>query len=182
MSEPLAEDEGLWVRSDVTPDGSYAVAITYGADRSFVLPPDMAIRYAATVAAAAHRAFYDAAIYTLLTKRVHTKVQYARDFIALDLRPERPPLDDAATAPLTFVPMMTPEGKAFVVIALDGKHDAQVDPEVLGQHALHVLTVVEAVNLDAALLRKLRSTIGLDEERARAVVGEIRHWGPEMKS
>lgn len=97
------------------------------------------------------------------------------------LPPEQAPLDDEATAPLRFEPLVTAVKKEpAVYLELNGQRIAQWNEADVRRHAMHVLEVVAAVDLDAAYHRYLIGTIGLDDGRARVVVGDLgKHRGSE---
>lgn len=175
MTAPKQEDdEGLWVRSDVMPDGTYVVTVSFDADHVWVLDRAGALRYAVACVAAAQRAEYDAAVFRLTTERLDLDHRTGAAAL-LSLRLDRPPPDDDATRPLTFAPGVTARGKPFLTILLDGEPAGQLDPPALRSHAMNVLEAPAAADLDAGFLRFLLSS-GLDEPTARAAVGDIANW------
>lgn len=166
---------GLWVRSDVLPDGTYAVTISFESDHVWVLDRPGALAYASTCVEAAQRAEFDAAVFKLFTQQLGLDVETTVHMIAYDLRPDRPPLNDATTAPLTFVPGVTNKGKPLLTILLDGQPHSQLDPADLRTHATVVLEAPAAADLDAGLLRALKN-MDVPEDVGRAAVGDIANW------
>lgn len=173
--QPAEQHEGLWVISDVMPDGTYAVTISINGDTSWVLDPPGAVEYARTCVEAAQRAEYDAAIYKLFTRKLGLDHDSTVQMIGHDIRPDRPPLNDAATAPLRFVPGVNAKGEGFMAIWLKDTQVGQLDPADLREHAMVVLEAPGAVDLDAGLLRALL-TMDIEEPIARAAVGDIANW------
>lgn len=167
------EDPGtIWVQSDLLPDGTYVTAIHYDSDQSRVLDHETGLHYAATIHAAATRAQHDAAVIRQLTSMGLALDVAAREIARL--RADRPPLDDAATAPLRLVPGVSGRtGRAFLSIKVNGQQVGQWDPDDARDHAANVLTVLAAADLDAAYRRYLIGTIGIDAARAANVVGDL---------
>jgi hypothetical protein len=177
-----AEDEGLWVRSELLPDGTYGVGISVEADTAFVLDREQAVAYAVACFARATEADHDTAIMRLLTAEVGVPNEVAAQVVQNDLRPDRP--DDHATDPLRFIPAVgrakypRPNAGAFIPILamqLNGDQVGQLTPADLRDHGGAVLDVLAAADLDAALHRALVGTVGLDDDKARSVVGELSH-------
>lgn len=177
MTEPDHEC-GMWVRSDVLPDGSYGVTISVGEDKAWTLARRRAERYAVACMARATEAEHDAAIYKLLTVRLGLEAQFAAAFIVQTIRAARQP-DDRATAPLRYVPSLTLAGKPFISQELDGAVVGQLTPADLRDHTVGVLQVLAATDLDRRLHRALVGEIGLDEATALAVVGSLMEDWPE---
>jgi hypothetical protein len=57
---------GLWVRSELLPDGSYGVGLSVGEDHAWALTREQAIGYAVACIARATEAEHDAALHRLL--------------------------------------------------------------------------------------------------------------------
>jgi hypothetical protein len=188
MSAP-AEDEGLWVRSDVMPDGSYGVAVSVGADFARTLDRDEAIAYAIACFARATEVEHDTAVLRLLVNRLGLGPKDAGQVVANDLRPDRPDVHDA-TEPIRFSGMIgrarhpRPDAGEFIPLLgmqLHGKDVGQLTPADLRDHAAAVFNCLSAADLDAALHRVLIGKIGVDDERARAVIGSLaEHWPAEQ--
>jgi hypothetical protein len=168
----MSSPHTIEVRSDVAPDGSYCVAIGVGDDESWIIDRQMALRHAATTIEAVARADYDASVMRQLTS---LGIEPANaGFVVADLRADRPPLDYESTAPLSFEPGVSHRnGRGFVTILLHGDRIGQWELDDARHHALACLEVVAAVELDAAYRRALVGIIGLDDGRARAVVGDL---------
>ena len=93
-----------------------------------------------------------------------------------DLRADRPPLDAAATDPLTFTPGVS-LARRHPSLALH-RHGEQIGQWEVGDargHALHVLEAVAVADLDAAYRRALVGMVDLDEATAVVVVDDLRH-------
>jgi hypothetical protein len=181
MSSSVAEEgsPGLLVSSDVMPDGTYRVSVAVGEDRVWQLDRDAAIRYGVTVLAVVQTAEHDAAVFTMLTQRLGLELNLAGQFLGNHLRPDRPPADETATAPLAFRPGVTKAGKPFIMLMLDGQPFGQLDLPEARDHGRFVIESSVAVDLDAALHRVLIGVLGLDDRTARAVVGDLatHRWG-----
>lgn len=170
-------DAAVWVESGVAVDGTFVVEVNAAGDWSFVLNRERALAYVATVFDAAARAEYDAAVLRQLTSRGLAR-ELVGAMIANDLRPDRPPLDDAATAPLRYTPIVSDSTRQpYVHVHLHGRGEPQFltqwRPASARQHAGHVLDALAVVDLDAGYLRTLVGVIGLDAPRARAVIATL---------
>lgn len=168
--------DGLWVRSDVLPDGSYGVAINVGDDRAWTLNRDQAIAYAVACFTRATEAEHDAAVIGLLTA-TGMELRTAGAVVVKDLRPDRPD-DDTATKPLRFIPSYGANSRRpFLVMQLDGLDCGELTTADLRDHAQAVLQCLAAVDLDAAFYRHLTGPVGLGDGQARAVIGGLAdHW------
>lgn len=171
-----ADHDAVWIKTEPTVDGSaYVVTIEASDDRSVVLTPDRALRYADAVLAYVARAEYDAAVVKQLRNLVDDMQAVGQ--IVTDLRNDRPPIADDATAPLSFESGVSAfTGEAFLHIAIDGKKVGQWDIPDAKAHALEVLESVSVADLDSGYYRALRSRVGLDESRARQVIDDLGKW------
>lgn len=169
------QGEGLWVSSEVSASGAYVVGLNVGADRAWTLDEDGAVRYARAALRVAHSADHDAAVIRLLVK-LGGQFEEAAKLVGYHLRPDRPPFDHDATKPLRFEPGVNPKGRPFVKVILDGRLIGQLTPAEAIDHAVGVLEVVATVDLDAALYRLLVGQIHLDEDTARAIVGDLARY------
>jgi hypothetical protein len=164
--------DALWVQSDVAPDGTYVVGLHLGEDRAWTFTRDEAVRHALAVITQAERAEYDAAILALLHTRLGMPLPDAGAFVANDLRPDRPPVEDPG--PIELIPGVSHRDlRPFLNLRLDGKPVGQWEIGDARQHAMFVLQAIAAVDNDAALHRLLIGAIGLDDQRARAVVEDL---------
>lgn len=102
----LRTDEGLWVRSDRTPGGTYVLSLSLDSDHAWTLTPDQAEQYARACLAATEWAAFDAAVVRLLIERLQLDADTAAAVIVRDLRPDRPTLP-VGPGPLTFAPGVT---------------------------------------------------------------------------
>lgn len=165
----------IWVYSDLTPSGDYALAIQYSEDGMFY--PKGPAAYARQVIAVAVRAAHDAAIMG--------QTRYIGDGDISDteiyhstigpLREDRPPLNDAATHPLVFTGIMAARnGQPYIhVHTAGGEPIAQWTFAKAMSHAAHVLAVIPAVDLDNAYRRHLTGTLGIEPGRAQAVIADL---------
>lgn len=166
----MSTDE-ITVTSDVTADGAYVAVLTFR-NRRRVLDDTAAARYARTVLNAVATADYDAAVFSQMTG-----LNLPPDVVAQvvkDLRADRPPLDDDATAPLSFAPGVSHrDGRGFIGLWLDGEQVGQLELDAARDHALHVLEVPQVAVFDNLYRQLLVSTIGLPDRKARAVVHDL---------
>lgn len=175
----MPEPDGLWVRSEVMPNGTYGVALNVGDDRSWALSRDRAVAYAAACVAVATAAEHDAAVFNLLTKQVGLPRETVGAVLVNDIHPDRPE-QHAATDPLRFATALGLKHGPFLKMTLDGKPAGELTPADLRDHALGVLKVIAAADLDAALHRALVGPFGLDDDRARQIIGSLaNHWPAE---
>lgn len=178
----MSEDQGVMVRTDVAADGTYVVNIEFGPDHALPVDPQRAYRYAATVMAAAARAEYDAAVIAQLTHKLELPREEAAKVVA-EMRDDRPPLDTDATAPLALEPGVSAfTGSGFLAVVIAGKHVGQWTPGDARHHAQGVLEAVEVADLDATYHRYLAGSIGIDSDRARAVIDDLASWREEEPS
>ena len=169
------EDEGagvVWVRTEPTVDGSgYVVTLEASDDVAVTLTPDVALRHAQGVLAAAHRAAYDAAVLRQMTQKFNFALSDAGK-LAMELRSDRPPLDPTDTAPLWLEPGVKLDLKPFLIVHINGERVGQWDVDQAERHAHIVLAAVGVADLDSGYYRMLRST-GVEEPQARAAVEDL---------
>lgn len=158
----------VWVISDVAPDGSYALAVNIGEDRSRILDHAGAHAYASTVLAACARAEYDAAVLAQMQADLGLSLIDA-GYMVRDLRAGRPPLDDDAIAPLRLEPVVGRAGPVLHVY-LDGQRVSQWTLAEAHTHALHVLQVLAGVPLDAGYRQLLVDHVGVTPDIASRLV------------
>lgn len=182
-----ADDEerpvGIWVYSDVNPDGSasYIVTVTAGDDVALSLKADAAVRYVAAVYRAAVIAQHDAAV----TQQLHGRLGLTLDVVArtvIDLRADREPSQESATTPLKFEPIVSGTSFApYVHVWASGKRVAEWAPADCFQHAGQVMRVLAAVDLDSAYYRYPIHTIGIDEATARGAVEDLGNQDQKLR-
>lgn len=164
-------DDGLWVYSDVAPDGTFVVTVSAGPDAAVTLDRDGAVAYAVALIDVAGRAEYDAAV---LRQLGHAGLSEDATLpFVRELRADRPP--PAATfGPLRFEPIVSHRTREPIVEIHVGEGPDRygMSPDAARGHATHVLDVLAVADLDAAYLRRLRLT-GLEDDRARAVVEDL---------
>jgi len=171
MSEE--QSGGIWVQSDVAPDGTYVVGLHYGEDRAWTLDRREAVAHAAAVVAQAERAEHDAAVINLLHTKLGMPLPDAAMFVANEIRSDRPPVEEPG--PLKLTPGVSQRGgiHGFLTLTLDGNPVGQWETDNAHRHALGVLQAIAAVDNDAGLYRALIGLVNLEEDRARAVVADI---------
>jgi hypothetical protein len=164
----------LWVASDVTPDGDYVVTVQAGDDFALPLGHERGIRYAVAVLAAAQYADYEAAVFAQLAA---AKLPGDLALFALaELRNARPAIDPEATAPLGFEALLSSTTRrGLVKVMLHGRQIAQLETAAAAQHAQDVLSLLVAVDLDAAYYGWLMSGV-VDEPTARRTVHDLAQW------
>ncbi len=170
-------DDGVWIKSEPSLDGStYMVTVEASDDLARVLTPDDALQYAWGVLAAAQRADYDAAIIKQLRK-LDLPLDAVGQMIA-DLRNDRPALDPAHTQPLRLQSGVNQKYEPFLLLYIGGAEEpaGQWTVHDARQHALTVLEVVSAAELDSAYYRALVGQVGIDGPRARNVVEDISNF------
>jgi len=172
VAEPTSNN-AIWVRSDLAPDGkTYILSIEWGADRSFV--PTNPLAYALAALRAAEYAAYDAAVLAQMTPAMKGNQRLALSIVA-DLRADRPPISDEATAPLTFTPIVSGRNsRPYVLVhGADGKPVTQWTPADVRHHVEGVLAALAVVDLDAAYRRYLVGSLTLDHAKASGVINAL---------
>ncbi|RCG19076.1 hypothetical protein DQ384_38000 [Sphaerisporangium album] len=169
---PADTTDAIWVQSNLLPDGTYAASIHYDQDRSRVLDRHAGLAYAAAVIDVASQAEHDAAVIRQLTA-TGVRLTHAAATVA-ELRADRPPIDDAVTAPLRLVPGVSQKtGNAFLAVFIGARQVGQWDPGDAREHATAVLEALAAADLDAAYRRHLIGIVGLDPGSAQAAVNDL---------
>lgn len=170
------DDNGLWARSEVMPDGSYGVGITYGPDRAWALDRSAAIAYAVACWDEATRVEHDYAVYRMMTGAGVNPREVVR-LIGEDLRVKR--VQNAATRPLRFEPILGMLHGPHLEMFLGDVHVGEVTPHDLRGHGGDVLTVLSVTVLDSVLLDALIRSVGMTEDKARAVIGTLNGYWPQ---
>lgn len=163
--------DGFWICTEPTIDGkTYVVTLSMSEDLAFTLTPIRASAYATALLAAVADAEYDHAIFRQITEKVGMAEELAFQLVR-DVRNERPQREAAG---LKFIPGVSARKRhPFVQVTSNNQEVGQFDTDSARRHALHVLEAVPAADLDAAYLKVLRATIGLDENRARQIVENV---------
>jgi hypothetical protein len=162
----------VWIRTAPDADGVYRPVLEVDADTAYNLTEDSACKYAMYVLRAVAVAEHDAAVFRQL-KEITGSEDAAAQLIR-DLREERPPL--VPLLPLVLVPGVSALTKeAFLDIEIHGSKEGQWTMADAREHALTVLEMVCVADLDGAYLRILK-TIGIEDDRARAVIGDLGNW------
>lgn len=165
------DDRSTWVVVDRDPlDGHYFPAIV-AQGRTWALAD--AARYATALLDVVEDACHDAAIVRLMMERLQQPQHYAVWFIE-ELRKDRAPYDDEATAPLRFRPFIGYKSLLpWVTLELDGENLGRWTPDDARGHAAHALAAPRAAELDAAIVRQLRAGFELTEKGAAAMVNDL---------
>jgi len=176
--DPATPDEDvLWVKTEPDPDGKTYLTVINVGDRAWALTPAGALRYAAACCAAATVAEHESAVYRLLTIKTEMPPEVVGAVIG-DLRADRPPPDDEATAPLRLAPGVSHRAGSppFIALWLDDRQIGQWDPADARQHGMHVLEVTAGADLDAALHRYLVGTCEVPDGSARAMIEDLSNY------
>jgi hypothetical protein len=179
MTTPDVENTGeqIWVSSEVAGDGEYVVTITFTPDLAVSLPTDRALAYAQAIIGSAHRADYDAAILAQLMDNGGLPVKTAAEYIADSVRPYREPIDTGT--PLSLLPgISSGTMKPFLGIELKGKRIGDWTVEDALDHGYAVLDTIAVARLDHDYYKSLVERLGVDENRARAIVNSIADFRP----
>src|SRR6202023_3448946 len=67
-------------------------------------------------------------------------------------------------------------GEPFVQLLMDDEVLCQLDPEQARDHAKNILEATEASEQDAFLFSFMQKKVGLDIQRAMAVIVDFRQW------
>lgn len=171
QGNPEDEENHIWVRSDVRPDGSYGVTIDFTQDDSITLTDEKAIEYAMAILMTAHIAAYEAAIFAQFRAAGIREIVVVQ-FIAESFRPTRN-IPDTGT-PLALIPGISQKTKEpFLKVMLHGKEAGQWDYADAISHARAVFDVTVVSGLDQKFYNTLAETLEMSEDKARAMVGGI---------
>lgn len=165
------DHEGVWVISDLMPDGSYGAVIQYGPDLARPITQAEATEYVAEVLTAGSAADYDAGVYKQLTGKLGSEpVQAASIVHALRGKRGR---DEYTAGLMTLTPGVSAlTGKPYIRCQAAAQI-WQWSPRELLQHVTHVIQVTTGVENDNHYYALLTEFIGIDEERARNVVNDL---------
>jgi len=169
--------DSIWIITEPTPDGTgYMATVHFNEDRAVTLTPEQAVAYATDVLTVVGRAEYDAAVMRQITKLTGEPANGVQ--MIKDLRDDRPTL--TATAPLVMEPSVAVDDgnvfRPFIALHMEGKQFGQWTMDDARGHAVGLLEVCAVADMDAAYARSLVSLIGLDKERALAVVGDLARY------
>jgi hypothetical protein len=166
----------VWIRTEPTlDDDGYMVTLSVGEDAAVTMTPDRAFAYARTLLGHIARADHDAAVVRQMRKVIGTDAKAMRNIaqLILDMRSDRPPLDDESTAPLRYEPGVNQSHKGFIACFHQGEQFGTWSLKAAKRHALGMIEVVENANLDAAYLRALTGLVGIDKPRALNVIDDL---------
>lgn len=179
----------IWVVGDVgILDGMpYVCTVQVTDDVTIPLLRDAAQAYAWTVVQTAHRAHYMAAVFAQMKAVMgagpHGESPEQMAMVALrQLMEDLPDIDQVATAPLRFLPVMTRDGMPKVRVSLPPHGEAQIVTgwtfdEALG-HGVNVLSVAAVCDLDSAWRTVVARGFGAGEQRGRAAVVDLANFYP----
>jgi hypothetical protein len=179
-SEPQQEEDPgtVWITTEIGPDEkTYSVVLNWE-DTSTTISFDRAVKYAQEVLRAAHRAAYDAAVVRELTAVDGIEQQAVAELIA-DMRQDRPPLNEEASRPLSFVPGVNKELNPFLRLSIDGKEVGQWDYKDAVEHAVTMLGLVAVAELDTLYFQGLQRLVGLPPEVAANMVSDLANYRDE---
>jgi hypothetical protein len=169
----------LWVSSEPTPTGVYVATVHLGDRVLAVLDRDAALRWTAAVTQVVAYARYDASLYAQLHNIFKGDMNHIGYFMT-QLRKDRPPAPAADTAPLLIEPIVSHRDRKPRVKFDDGRgQTGTLEASQAEQHAMHVLEVSITVDIDAAYVRMLKSSIELPDPEARGMVGMLARWRVE---
>lgn len=177
----VTEESAVWIKTEPSIDGStYMVTIEFSDDRSIPMTPDTAPRYAMTILQAVARAEYDAAVYRQLGKLISDQNSVAQ--LIVDLRKDRPDVDQSATGPLRIEPGVNRDGEPFLHVHIDDELIGQWTMQGAREHALTALEATIEADLDSGYYRSLAGLVGLEEARARQVIEDLANHREEAAS
>lgn len=134
------------------------------------------MRFATSTISAAMQAQLDQRIIAQLAGELQLPVEEAGQVVA-DLRRGRPAINDAATAPLTFRPIVAQRDmRAYVIVSYNGQQFAQWTVDDTLQFAQHVVQASVLAPMESDYTRYLVEKIGLDLPAASAAV----HYLPDV--
>jgi hypothetical protein len=181
------DDEAMWVGSALVND-EYVTVVRIG-DICIPLSKAQATAYANTVITAVQYACYDAAQMMFLAQTKVSKTGEAPDEeaamyggakVVTGMRRRRPDLDDQATSPLRFEPIVASRTRAPEVNVWHGTQQvAALTAAAACEHAMYVLAVAAGVGLDRIYRNVLASELSFGNDLAKRVVhGLQQHRDP----
>lgn len=169
----MSSEQVITVLSDLAADGqTYIATVQLNGDTARSLDRDQGYAWASTALAAAAQAEHDALVLRQLTEVVGIPLALAASCIG-DLRADRPPLDDAATAPMRLVPGVNAKGEPFIGVHINGVQVGQWTCADARSHAAGIFDVLSVVDLDAAYRRFLVGALTIEPDHARNIVGSL---------
>jgi hypothetical protein len=174
-------DGSVWIESGLTDGGTYFIGFTCNG-ASWAFGRLDAQLYALGVLQLCQRAEYDSAVMRLFVNKLGMDLNTAGTFLAREFRKGRPDVKVADACRLGFRPGVSHRGlKPFLTVLLDDAPIGQWNLDAARDHALGVIELCEAVDLDEALKRVL--TAGdepIEESVALAAIHDLRNyrWKP----
>lgn len=175
---PERRRDELSIASEVMPDGSYGIVLSYGKTIRWMAVEDVTY-YCQGVVQAAVYAEYDAGIVKQLRDRVGVPQEGVGEVLEL-VRAKRPALNVHATHPLGLEPGVNLAGKPFIGLHVNGRKVGQWDPDDCRSHALGCLDLAAAVQLDNVYRQVLAEDVGVGD-KARGFVGMLGKDLPSYK-
>lgn len=168
--EPI-DTAHVWVRTVPDPiTGVYYPVVEYGADATRALNREEAVKYVGAVALALAYATYDAAV---ISQMLPTVKGDGVAYLVGKLRADRPPIDDAATEPFRFVPIVSNRTQGpMVVMYLGDAAVTQWTPDDVRRHLFGVLSAPLMADMDQHYLTALRG-LDLPVATAQNVIGAL---------
>lgn len=171
--EPTSQSEGLWVRSELLPDGSYGIGLSLDADKAWAFNEADAVLYAHSLLREVAFSLYDAAVVAQVQRKMNLGPKEAAQMVC-DLRELRGP--SAWPGDLSYVGGVNMRGRAFLTACWKGEPEFQLDPGPAREHAVAVLEVVTTSGLDNTYKKVLMEKVGIEDWRASNVVDDLLHW------
>lgn len=163
--------DGIWVISDLMPDGAYCAVIQFGPDLTYPITIAQATEYAAQIHAASSAATYDAGVHKQLTAKLGMSSEHTAWLV--DQLRKRRGQEQWEAGPMTLIPGVSAfTGEAFVRCSTACR-TWQWSPRELLNHVNNVLTVATGTPNDAHYYNLLTERVGIEPDRARAVIDDL---------
>lgn len=172
-------DVAFWIYTNPT-DKGFRVGIKAAGGHDITITPAQARDHAEAVLLVAARAEYDAAVFCQMYDLVENLDAVGQ--IVLDLRRDRPEIDQQRTFPLVLTPGVAQDGageyRPFIAISIDGVEEqvSQWTPDEARAHAVGLIETITAADLDQDYLRVLTGLVGIERARALNVIGDLQRW------
>lgn len=178
MSTEHDHAHGVWVESDVATDNSYVCTVHVSEDVSIPLTSGEAAAYALALVRQATHATYDAAVAAQISHLTEARgpevTDHAVAVILKAIRAARPNSDGVTTGPVTFHGIVSAMNREpYVNGSLNGEHFTRWTPALAMRHALHVMEVAVAAELDGLYRTALMAEIGVKSAMAMAMVDDL---------
>ncbi len=168
--------EGVTITTAPDDDGFYRLALEWGPDDVEPLTETQANKWVEEIMWAVSQAVHDAAVYQLFKDMGEIQ----DEAIALLVREIRETREKSiqeqpdAGLRLNLVPVVSAlTGDPYLHLMIDGKRVGQWTPEDARSHAMGILQAVATQFLDSVTLTVLIKHVGLDMNRAQAVISDL---------